>query len=139
MINKQRMIKNFVEMAKINSISGKEGKMAKYLCSKLKALGARIHIDNAGKKTKGETGNVIAYFPGIGKKSFMLCSHMDTVGPCDGVRPIIKKDRITSDGTTVLGADCKSGIAVILEVLSVIRENKLACPPIEAVFTVSEE
>ncbi|MCP4673627.1 MAG: M20/M25/M40 family metallo-hydrolase, partial [Desulfobacula sp.] len=45
----------------------------------------------------------------------------------------------TSDGTTILGADDKSAIAIILEVMDVILENKLDYPPIEIIFTVCEE
>jgi tripeptide aminopeptidase len=51
----------------------------------------------------------------------------------------VTRDRITSDGTTVLGADCKAGIAIILEVIKTLDENKIPHPPIEAVFTISEE
>jgi tripeptide aminopeptidase len=64
---------------------------------------------------------------------------MDTVGPGRGVKPLVKEGIITSDGTTILGADDKSGVAVILEVLRVLVEQGLPHPPLEITLTVSEE
>ncbi len=139
-INKKRMIKNFMELVKINSLSGKEKNVARYLEKILKGMGAKVSFDNAGKKTKGNTGNLIAKFKGTKKgKPFVLSAHMDTVGPGENIKPILKSNRIASDETTILGADCKSGIAIILEIIQVLKENKLPYPPIEVVLTVSEE
>jgi tripeptide aminopeptidase len=63
---------------------------------------------------------------------------MDTVGPGKGVKPIIENGTITSDGTTVLGGDDKSGVAVILEVLQVLSEQDWK-GSLEVALTVSEE
>jgi tripeptide aminopeptidase len=139
-INEKRMVQLFCDLAKITSLSGKEGAVARRLSILLKFMGAEVEIDEAGRKIGGETGNVIARFPGTAPaEPFLLSAHMDTVGPADNVRPHVGKDRITSDGTTILGADCKAGIAIILEVIKTLEENKIPRPPIEAVFTISEE
>lgn len=139
-INEKRMVQFFCDLAKITSLSGKEGAIARRLSILLKFMGAEVFIDDAGRKIGGETGNLIARFPGtIPGEPFLLSAHMDTVGPADNVRPVVHKDRVTSDGTTILGADCKAGIAIILEVLKTIEENHMHHPPIEAVFTISEE
>jgi len=61
------------------------------------------------------------------------------VEPGRGINPILKDGVFTSDGTTILGADDKSAIAILLETMEVIRENKLPHGPIELVFTVCEE
>jgi tripeptide aminopeptidase len=139
-INEKRMVQLFCDLAKITSLSGKEGAIARRLSILLKFMGAEVFIDDAGRKIGGETGNLIARWPGtIPGEPFLLSAHMDTVGPADNVKPVITKDRVSSDGTTILGADCKAGIAIILEVLKTIEENHLHHPPIEAVFTISEE
>lgn len=139
-INEKRMVQLFCDLAKITSLSGKEGAIARRLSILLKFMGAEVDIDEAGRKIGGETGNVIARFPGTAPgEPFLLSAHMDTVGPADNVRPHVTRDRITSDGTTILGADCKAGIAIILEVIKTLDENKVPHPPIEAVFTISEE
>ena len=47
---------------------------------------------------------------------------MDTVGTDVGIRPIIGDDGvIRTDGSTILGADDKSGIAGCLELLALLR------------------
>jgi len=139
-INEKRMVQLFCDLARITSLSGKEGAIARRLSILLKFMGAEVHIDDAGRSISGETGNLLARFPGTGKgRPILLSAHMDTVGPADNVRPQVHKDRITSDGTTILGADCKAGIAIIVEVIKTLEENKIPHPPIEAVFTISEE
>ncbi len=50
-----------------------------------------------------------------------------------------EKILFTSDGSTILGADDKSAVAIILETLRVVRENDLPCSPIDVVITVCEE
>jgi tripeptide aminopeptidase len=139
-INEKRMVQLFCELARIKSLSGKEGAIARRLSILLKFMGAEVSVDDAGRKIGGETGNLTARFPGTGPgEPFLLSAHMDTVGPADNVNPVVRKDRVTSDGTTILGADCKAGIAIILEVIKTLDENRIPHPPIEAVFTVSEE
>ena len=139
-INEKRMVQLFCDLARITSLSGKEGAIARRLSILLKFMGAEVTIDDAGRKIGGETGNLVARFPGTAPAApFLLSAHMDTVGPAANVRPVVTKDRIASDGTTILGADCKAGIAVILEVIKTLDDNKIPRPPIEAVFTISEE
>jgi tripeptide aminopeptidase len=64
---------------------------------------------------------------------------MDTVGPGEGVKPIVEGDIIRTDGTTVLGGDDKSGIAIIIELMRCLKEQGIPHPDIEAVFTICEE
>ena len=95
-----------------------------------------------GEKTGGETGNVIATLKGNrnGKK-ILFSSHMDTVSPSIGVKPIIDEANgiIKSDGTTVLGSDDKAGIAAILEALRTVKENNIEHSDIQVVFSIWEE
>ena len=139
-INEKRMVQTFVELAKISSLSGQEAGVARYLERALKALGAEVYIDDAGEKISGNTGNLIARFKGtVESEPFLLSAHMDTVGPAERVRPVVLTDRVTSDGSTILGADCKAGIAIILETIKVLQDGNIPRPPIDAVFTISEE
>jgi tripeptide aminopeptidase len=90
----------------------------------------------------GTVGNLIARIPAThpGRIApFLLCAHLDTVGPGRGVKPEIEEDCITSDGSTILGADDKSGIAIICEVLQVVEEERMPHPELEIVFTICEE
>ncbi|MET0501210.1 MAG: M20/M25/M40 family metallo-hydrolase, partial [Candidatus Binatia bacterium] len=89
----------------------------------------------------GDTGNLIAHFRGTasGAPPLLLSAHMDTVVPGEGIVPILEGDIIRTDGRTVLGGDDKSGIAIICEVLRVVKDNQLPCSDIDVVFTVCEE
>jgi len=136
MINKRRLINTFKELVKIDSLSFKEGKVVKYLAKELRALGLKPYL--AGKPRAGEVGSLIADLPGKGPK-IVLNAHVDTVSPGKNIRPNEKKGYICSDGKTILGADDKTGVAVILEVLRVLKEKKLLHPPLRVIFTVAEE
>lgn len=130
-LNKQRLINNFVEFAKIISPSGQEEEMAVCVIKKLNKLGFIVQRDSYG--------NVIAKKGGSGEP-IILCAHLDTV-PVGGkeISPIVHLDRITSDGTTILGADNKDSIAAIFEAVEVINENEIKHRSVEIVFTKEEE
>ena len=130
MINKKRLLNTFIELVKVDSPSGEEQAIAKDLVARLNALGLKAALDSYG--------NVVGRLEGEGEP-FMLNAHMDTVEPGRNIRPIIKKSQIKSDGTTILGGDCKAGLSIILEALSVLKEEKLEHPPLEVVFTREEE
>ena len=135
MINRDRLISTFLELVRIDSPSGHEEAIGHNLMARLKALGLAVTQDAAG--------SLIARLDGEGEgrddAPLLLSAHMDTVGTDTGIRPIVKDGVIRSDGTTILGADDKSGVAVILEVLQVLHDDGLAHPPLEVVFTVGEE
>lgn len=139
-INKSRMISTFKELVNIDSPSLKEAKISKKVTSMLKQLGCKVTTDNADEKFRGEIGNVIARFPGTIKPApILLCAHLDTIFSNKGNKPVLKGNRITGNGKTILGADCKAGLTVILETLRIIKENKIQSPPVEVVFTVCED
>ena len=140
-INEKRLIQTFLELVQIDSESFHEKNIQEFLAARLKKLGCRVTVDKAGKKyDTNAQGNILAFLPGTVKsRPVVLSAHMDTVVPGRSVKPVVKKDRISSDGSTILGADDKAGIAIILEVLQVLQEQKLPHPPVEALFTLTEE
>jgi len=52
-INKKRLVKEFITLVKIDSISKKEGKISGYIKKELKKLGLRVKEDNAASKLGG--------------------------------------------------------------------------------------
>jgi tripeptide aminopeptidase len=64
---------------------------------------------------------------------------MDTVEPGEQVKVIFSDGTFKSDGSTILGADDKSALAVIIETIKTLQENKLPHGPLEVVITVCEE
>lgn len=135
MIDKDRLVNTFLELVRIDSPSGHEETIGRDLMARLKALDLAVVRD--------VTGNLIARLDGTGESKddapLLLSAHMDTVGADTGIRPVIKDGIVRSDGTTILGGDDKSGVAIILEVLQVLSEEGLAHLSLEVVFTVGEE
>jgi tripeptide aminopeptidase len=139
-IDAARLKRHFLDLVRIDSLSRREGAIAKRLVADLEAIGATVEFDDAGTAVGGEVGNLIAHLPGtVDAAAVLLCAHMDTVEPGTGVTPIVDGDVIRSDGTTVLGGDDKSGVAIVMECARVCRETARRHPPIEIVFTICEE
>ncbi|NLE77196.1 MAG: M20/M25/M40 family metallo-hydrolase [Chloroflexi bacterium] len=130
MIQPQRLLDTFLDLLQIPSPSGHEARVAEHLTQRLRALGLEAGLDAAG--------NVVAH-TAQRKGALLLGAHMDTVGQVPEVHPIVEGDLIRSDGSNILGGDDKSGIAVILELLTSLLEDEHALPPLEVVFTVAEE
>lgn len=105
-----------------------------FLANELKLLGCKVYRD--------KINNIYAYFKGNNKKgkTILLNAHIDTVTHDKKIRPRILHDGIIcSYGDTILGADNKAGVAVILEVLKALKEEKAVYPNIQIIFTVQEE
>lgn len=130
MVNQKRLIKTFIELAKIDSPSGEEGAMTKEVAKRLKGLGGKVTFD--------KFGNIIAKFIGIGEP-LMINAHLDTVEPGRAIKPIVNGDEIRSDGSTIVGGDDKAGLAVILEALSSAEEQSIPLRSLEVVLTLGEE
>ncbi|MGI6549204.1 MAG: M20/M25/M40 family metallo-hydrolase [Syntrophomonadales bacterium] len=140
MVNRDRIVRDFMALVRIDSESGKEGAVRDFLCSRLQGMGMEVYEDEAGKALEGESGNLFAWKDGkVPGPSIFLSAHMDTVVPGKGVEPLLDDGVIRSAGDTILGGDDKAGIAAILEALQVIKERNLSHPPLEVIFTVSEE
>lgn len=134
------VVERFVKYAKVSSKSRNEKNFSLLIKEDLEELGFEVFIDNAGEKVGGNTGNVFGRLKGNSDKNTLLfCAHMDTVEPCEGINPIIEDGVIKSDGTTILSADCKSGIATIMEAIKEIIDNSEERGDIEVLFTICEE
>jgi tripeptide aminopeptidase len=141
LINQERLKNLLIELIKIDSLSRKEYDVAMRLKRELEDLGAQVSIDDAGERVGGNVGNLIAHFTGTAPKAMpiLLSAHMDTVVPGEGIVPILEGDILRTDGRTVLGGDDKSGVAIICEVLRVVKENGYPCSDVDVVFTICEE
>lgn len=141
MINEERLLQEFLELVQIDSETKNEGQIAKILKDKFSLLGLDVYEDNAKELTGFGAGNLICTLPGTkeGVDTIYFTSHMDTVVPGKGVTPTIKDGYVVSDGTTILGADDKTGLAVMLEVIRVLKENNIEHGPIQFIITVGEE
>lgn len=141
MISTERLTDYIQDLIRIDSISRKEREVALKLKKDMEELGAECYFDDAGEKVGGNTGNLIVKMKGnrSDKPPLLLSSHMDTVEPGEGIKPVIENGVMRSDGTTILGSDDKSGVAIIVEVLRTLREQNIPHSDIEVAFTICEE
>jgi tripeptide aminopeptidase len=140
MINHNRLFNTFMELCAIDSEPTRERLMADQLTERLTSLDFVVSEDDTGKKIGGSAGNLYARLNGTTAGEALLFScHMDRAVPGVNVKPRIDGDYIVSDGTTVLGADDASGLAALLEGITVLKQTGKAHPTIELVLTVAEE
>lgn len=140
MINKERLLETFINYVKISSKSLNERDIANRIIADLNEFSYDVYEDNAGEKLGSNANNLYFFLDGeTNAESFIFSSHMDTVIPCDNIEPYIKEGFVSTDGSTILGADDKAGIAAIVEALRIIKENNITHRPIEVIFTINEE
>ncbi|MCH8206139.1 MAG: M20/M25/M40 family metallo-hydrolase [Chloroflexi bacterium] len=129
MINRERLVKTFCDLVQIDSPSGEEEEVAVELHRRLEALGLSVTRDDYGNLIASDGGN----------DPLLFSAHMDTVEPGRGIKPKVDSDRVFSDGSTIVGGDCKAGVAAILEALESLREDGTAHGSVEIAFTREEE
>ena len=139
-VNEDRLVSRFLELIKINSETRHEALIQEYLKKEFSLLGLTVEED----QTSGETGfganNLICTLNGNPEiEPFFFSCHMDTVAPGNEIKPVIKDKTIYSDGTTILGADDKAGIAIMFEIIHLLKERKIAHGTIEFIISVGEE
>ncbi len=132
-----KWVKRFEEILSIPRPSGKEEKIADYLCD--------FARKNKLKRFRDELNNVIIKKDNGSQETIILQAHTDMVCVADkgvihnfneqGINWVVEDGFIRAKGTT-LGADNGIGMAVILALL---EEDAQGMPNIEAVFTVQEE
>lgn len=141
MVNEERLVNEFIELVQVDSETKNEAKIAKKLKEKFIELGLHVVEDDSAQKTGHGAGNLICTLKGnrTEVETIYFTSHMDTVVPGNGIKPSIDNGYIKSDGTTILGADDKAGIAAMLEAIKIIKEQNIIHGDIQFIITVGEE
>lgn len=141
MINKDRLLNEFIELVGVPCPSKDEKAEAELLVHKLQAMGLEVKVDDAGSKIGGTTGNVWAFLPGNvqGATRLFFEAHMDSVPPTTGTKVVRRDGVLYSDGTTTLGGDDKVGIAAALEAVRTVQEQNIPHGDIQLCFTIAEE
>lgn len=139
-IKNEEIFKVFSELVSIDSPSLQERKMADHVKALFAGIGVNLKADDTESITGSDAGNLFGKIDGEAGTPVLFAAHMDTVNPALGKKAILHEDgTVTSDGTTVLGADDLSGVTAIYEAIKYIKENKLSHRPIEILITVGEE
>jgi tripeptide aminopeptidase len=136
-IDTATVLETFLRLVRIDSPSGDEAALIAALEPELRRLGFETWRDTPG--------NLLARRPGRGSTAdaapLIFSAHLDTVEPGRGIKPRVEDGVVRSDGTTILGADDKAGIAAILEGVRAADAGGTAtpCRPLELILTVEEE
>jgi tripeptide aminopeptidase len=134
----QRLLDRFARLCEIPSPTGDERAVADAVTAELGALGVDVVEDAAAGPARAGAGNLIARVPGAGEGWIAFFAHLDTV-PHDGPIEVELADGVfRSRGETILGADNKAAVAVLVE----LAARHAGSPPpvgLELVFTVAEE
>jgi len=136
--NQDRLVKQFMEFVQIDSPSFEEAHFDSVLTEELRKMGLAVENDRSGKEG---AGNLLAVLPGTNRnlRPILLSMHTDTVEPGRGIKPRLERDRVRSDGTTILGADNKSAIAATLEIIRGLQSARPEHGDVELLFTWGEE
>ena len=141
MIDEKRIADFFAELVSIDSPSLEEREMADTLKAKFAEIGVNFTEDHTQEQTGSNAGNLFARIPGsIDGAPVLFAAHMDTVEPAKGKKAVFHDDgTVTSDGTTVLGADDLAGVTAIYEAVRHITEAGAPHRPIEILISTGEE
>jgi tripeptide aminopeptidase len=131
----------FVELAAIPSPSGEERAVADVVAAYLRDCALDVDEDGAGAAIGASAGNLYAHVEAtVPGTPIFLCAHLDTVPPTAEIRPVVDDDGIVrNDAPTILGADDKAAVAVMLEATRRVLAERRPTAGLELVFTPKEE
>jgi tripeptide aminopeptidase len=140
---RERLVREFVQLCEIESVSRNERAIADFVTAELRALGLEVSEDGSGAETGANAGNLLARIPppdgADGGRSILLCAHLDTV-PLDAPVEVEEVEGVLRNrNEAIIGADNKAAVAVIL---AAVRRLSTDGPPpvgIEVLFTTCEE
>jgi tripeptide aminopeptidase len=130
----------FTELAALPSPPGEERAVADAVTRYLRDLGLAVEEDDCGPRVGSSIGNVYARVPPSGGgRPLFFCAHLDTVPPNGPIEPVLDDGVVRNAAGTILGADNKAAVAVMLEATRrVVAENRPHAG-IELLFTPKEE
>jgi tripeptide aminopeptidase len=130
----------FTDLAAIPSPPGEERAVADVVARYLRDLGVSADEDGAGAEVGSTIGNILARVEGTTAGTpIFLCAHLDTVPPTGPIQPVVEDGVVRNAGGTILGADNKSAVAVMLDATRRVLAENRPHAGIELLFTPKEE
>src|SRR5436190_22268070 len=132
----------FAELAAISSPPGEERPVADAVLRYLQDLGLTVDEDGAGIAVGSNMGNLYCRVEPSGNGGgtpIFLCAHLDTVPPEGPLEPVVEDGVVRNAGGTILGADNKAAVAVMLEATRRLVEERRTHAGVELLFTPREE
>ena len=136
-----RSLALFTDLARLPSPSFDERRVAERVRGELERIGLAVDEDGTGPVVGSTAGNLYARLPGSSEGTpLVLCAHLDTVPAAEPVEPVVGEDGIVrSAGDTILGADNKAAVAVMVEAARRLVDERRPHAGVELVFTTAEE
>jgi tripeptide aminopeptidase len=130
----------FCELAAVPSPPGEERAVADIVGRYLNDCGIPFDEDGAGAVVDSQIGNLYARLdPTAEGEPLLLCAHLDTVPPTAAIEPVVEDDVVRNSAGTILGADDKAAVAVMLEATRRLLAENRPHAGIELLFTPKEE
>ena len=138
--NVDSTVSRFIRYAECASESHNEKEFCEYMEQELAGMGIPFERQELGNEVVTDGWNILARIPGrSGKKPFLFVFHLDTAAPSNQVEVCVEGGCIRSKGSSVLGADGKLAIAVVMEAVERLMQEGEINRPIELLFTVCQE
>ena len=132
------MLDRFARLCEIASPTGEEREVADAVLDELRGLNVDVAEDASATPARAGAGNLIARVPGRGDRWVSFFAHLDTVPHEGAIRVARDNGTFRSAGDTILGADNKAAVSVLIE-LAARHVRDPAAAGLELVFTVAEE
>jgi tripeptide aminopeptidase len=131
----------FTELAAIPSPPGEERAVADVVAAYLRDCALDVDEDDAGPRIGSSSGNLYTRLESTAPGTpIFLCAHLDTVPPVGRIEPVVDDDGLVRNAAgTILGADDKAAIAVMLEATRRVLSERRPHAGIELLFTPKEE
>jgi len=130
----------FTELAAVPSPPGDERAVADRVAEYMRNLGLDVSEDDAGPRIGANAGNLYARVEATDAGTpLFLCAHLDTVPPEAGIEPVVEDGVIRNAAGTILGADNKSAVAVMLDATRRLLAENRPHGGLELLFTPMEE
>jgi tripeptide aminopeptidase len=130
----------FTELAALPSPPGEEREVADRVAGYMRDLGLEVSEDDAGARIGSTAGNLYARVEATdGGTPLFFCAHLDTVPPEAGIEPVLENGVIRNAAGTILGADNKAAVAVMLEATRRLLSENRRHSGVELLFTPKEE
>jgi tripeptide aminopeptidase len=133
----------FTELAALPSPPGEERAVADAVAAYLRDLALDVEEDDAGPAVGSSIGNLLCRVEPHGSNGggvpLFLCAHLDTVPPEGPIEPVVEEEVVRNAVSTILGADNKAAVAVMLEAVRRVVAEGRPHAGIELVFTPKEE
>jgi tripeptide aminopeptidase len=130
----------FLELAALPSPPGEERAVADVVARYLRDLGLEVEEDDAGARIGASAGNLLCRIPARAEGvPIFLCAHLDTVPPEGAIEPVVGDGVVRNRAGTILGADNKSAVAVMLEATRRLLNEGRPHAGVELLFTPKEE